>query len=167
MTDITNRSRRGADSAPPPTTTRPARVFGVFPLALGFFAGILLCAGVAVALSVLRGQPAPQRLPSAEPAARAICTALTGRDYAALYDLLSAEQRAAGSVAQFSASQHQLDIAAGPVQRCDIAVAHAESGQATVTFTVARGSGPAKSGMARMLFEQGAWRLDTYDAQVV
>jgi hypothetical protein len=116
---------------------------------------------------VLRGQPAPQRVPSAEPAARSVCTALTSQNYAALYDLLSAEQRASGTAAQFAASQRQLDIAEGPAQQCEVAVISSNGGQATMTFTVTRKAKTTHAGAARMTYEQGAWRLDTYDAQLI
>lgn len=154
-------------SRPKSQRPRAVRALGVFPLGLGFVAGILVCGGAFVVLTLLHGQPQQRALPSPRPAASAVCSALQKQDYSHLYELLSSAQRSAGTSGQFAASQRQLDIAEGTARACDATISAVDGPQATVVFAVSRVVSGGKSGTARMVYEQGAWKLDAYDARVV
>jgi hypothetical protein len=156
-----------ASSRPQPEQPRPMRLLGFFPLALGCVAGILVCAVGFVVLTLLHDQPQQRALPAPQPAASAVCSALQKQDYAGLYGLLSSAQRSTGTAQQFAASQRQLDIAEGSAQTCAASVRVVDGGQANVVFVVSRTVSGGKSGTARMVYEQGAWKLDAYDSQVV
>lgn len=156
-----------APAAPESQARRPPRVLGAFPLMLGFISGILLCAGVFAALPLLRGGPAEHARPSPQTAANEVCAALRKQDYPSLYGLLSSGQRTTGTQDQFAASQRQLDITEGYARTCSAAIRTVDSEQANVTFVVTRGGNSAIDGVAHMIYEQGSWKLDTYDARVL
>lgn len=140
-----------------------------FPLLLGAFAGIGVCALSLLLLSLLRGQASTPaaHLPAPGATAQAICADLQRQDYAALYSRLTSGLRTEGTAAQFVASQRQLDIALGTVTHCTAIVTGGDTGQASVQFTLTRGRGAPTSATGHLTYEGGAWRLDAYDAQLV
>jgi len=144
----------------PAARRRPIR--GGFPILLGAVAGVLLCA-VAVAAGSLLGS----HTPDPAPAARALCADLVAHDYAALYALLSPQQQAAGTQAQFVASQRQLDVLRGATTRC-AAVVTAESGAtAEATLTLTRAAAVPTTGQAQLVLTAGGWRVNSFDNSLV
>src|SRR5579884_4055177 len=128
-----------AETTAPAARSRAVRVLSGFPVVLGFLAGMAVCALGMVALALLRGQPLQEaRLPSPQPAADAVCAAVIHQDYTALYGLLASGQQAAGTQAQFVASQRQLDVAAGRATSCAASITLVDGAQASVTFSVTR-----------------------------
>ena len=142
------------------------RVFARVPWLLGAICGLAICLIGGLALSFLH-QSAQPSLPASSDAAHQICTDLLGQEYANLYGLLSTAQQASGTEAQFEASQRQLDIAAGRVTQCTASVAMGGSGEAQAQFTVVRGQAASTSGTGTLIYADGGWRLDAYDAAVI
>lgn len=139
---------------------------GRVPLLLGVICGLAFCAIGGLVLTVLQGSAQPS-LPTPDGTAHEICTDLLGQGYANLYGLLSAMQQANGAEAEFAASQRQLDIAAGSVTRCAASATTTANGQAQAQITLVRGTAAATSGMCTLIYVDGGWRLDAYDASVI
>jgi hypothetical protein len=132
------------------------------PLVLGAVVGLLLCTGALAVGSLLAPHP-----PDPAPTARALCSALTSRDYAAAYSLLSSQQQATGTQAQFVASQRQLDILRGPTRRCVPVVTADANGVADVTLTIARGTSTPSTAQIRLILSGNSWRINTFDSSLV
>ena len=149
-------------SEPPASAAVP--VWRRLPIILGAASGIGLCA-IVLALSFIftHAQPTP---PDPTPTARALCADLQSQDYAATYTLLSARLRAEGTASQFAASQRRLDIQRGPVTSCAPTIQHADVAQAAVSLTLTRGAA-AQTASVTLIYEAGAWAIDTYDPALV
>lgn len=135
------------------------------PIVLGVVVGIGLC-GIALLLSFLltRAQPIP---PDPTPMARTLCADLQTHDYAATYALLSSRLRAQGTATQFAASQRRLDIQRGQVTSCAPTIQHADTAQAAVNLTLARGTAVAQTASVTLIYEAGTWAVDAYDPALV
>lgn len=161
---------RGAE---PPNTARRARAKRTestppsplrqrLPLVLGAATGILVCGVVLAAVLLLGSKPAPP-----DPAAQALCGELQSQDYTATYSNLSNSLKQQGTQAQFVASQRELDIVSGVTRSCGFAIEHNDGSVATVQFTVTRDKVGIQRATARFLHDNGAWRLDYYDASII
>lgn len=132
------------------------------PIALGAATGILVCAVVLAAVLLLGAKPAPP-----DPAAQALCGALQTQDYATTYTNLSNTLKQQGTQAQFVASQRELDIVSGATRACGYAVEHNDGSVATIRFTITRDKAGMQRASARFIHDNGAWRLDDFDASVI
>jgi hypothetical protein len=132
------------------------------PLLLGAAAGALLCGGTLAtgALLAVHG-------PDLAPTARALCGDLTTRNYDGLYALLSSQQQATGTRAQFVASQRQLDVLRGPTTRCAYSLAEGGSAVADLVLTLTRGAAPPATAHVRLILSGSRWRIDAYDSSLV
>ncbi len=137
------------------------------PLLLGAVTGLVIClVGMFVLLALNGHTPS---VPAPDATANGVCDDLRTANYTALYDALAPalQQQGANAQAEFVASQRQLDIASGKVVSCAYQVQHADSAQATVTYTIARGSAPAQTGQITFNFLDGSWRIASYDTSLI
>jgi hypothetical protein len=132
------------------------------PVLLGATVGALLCGGALAASALLAGHG-----PDPTPTARALCGDLTTRNYADLYTLLSSQQQASGTRAQFVASQRQLDVLRGPTMHCAYRLAGDKSGVTDLVLTLTRGAAPPATAHVRLILSGGIWRIDTFDSSLV
>jgi hypothetical protein len=129
---------------------------------LGGVAGLVVCT-VVLALVLLLGG----RSTDARPTAQALCVDLQSQDYSSLYNALSPQLQALGTQAQFTASQQQLDALQGNVTGCSYDIQRSDSTQATVTITVSRARAASAAGSVHLVYVDGAWKVDAYDAGVI
>ena len=137
------------------------------PLLLGAATGLVICVVGLFVLLALNGRTPP--VPAPDATANAICADLRSADYTALYNALAPalQQQGANAQMEFVASQRQLDIASGKVASCAYQVQRADSAQATVSYTIARGSAPAQSGQIVFSYLDGSWRIASYDTSLI
>lgn len=127
-------------------------------------AGLL---GLALALGVVAVLVFTSGTGSASVAAQQFCDALVRRDYASAYSQLAQGLRQEGTEAQFAASQQELDRLNGGASSCRFSTPHVQGDHATFTLTLMRTQSGALSGALGLVHEQGAWRVDAYDANVI
>ncbi len=123
--------------------------------------GLVVCALAFVVLQLTAAQaPAPID------GATTLCTQLKAQRYAEIYSTLSARLRAEGNVAQFAASQEQLDALYGKVTACSV-IAAQPSGQTSLALSVTRERQGTRAGSITLIYEDNAWKIDSYDSSVV
>jgi hypothetical protein len=131
------------------------------PIVLGTVTGLVVCALAFVVLQLTAAQaPAPID------GATTLCTQLKAQHYAEIYSTLSARLRAEGNLAQFAASQEQLDALYGKVTACS-AIAAQPSGQTSLALSVTRERQGTRAGSITLIYEDNAWKIDSYDSSVV
>jgi hypothetical protein len=131
------------------------------PIVFGTITGLVVCA-LAFAVLQLTAAPAPAPIDRAT----TLCTQLKAQRYAEIYSTLSARLRAEGTAAQFAASQEQLDVLYGKVAACS-ANATQPSGRPSLTLSVTRERQGTRAGSITLVYEDNAWKIDSYDSSVV
>ena len=131
------------------------------PIVLGTITGLVVCA-LAFAVLQLTAAQAPAPIDRAT----TLCTQLKAQRYAEIYSTLSARLRAEGTAAQFAASQEQLDVLYGKVTTCSANATQA-SGQPSLTLSVTRARQGTRAGSITLVYEDNAWKIDSYDSSVV
>jgi hypothetical protein len=129
---------------------------------LGAAAGLVVCTVALALVLLLSGRSTDPR-----PTAQAVCADLQAQDYSSLYNALSPQLQALGTQAQFTASQQQLDALQGNVTGCSYDIQRSDSAQATITVTISRSRAASAAGTLHLVYVDGAWKVDTYDASVI
>lgn len=160
---MTNQPVRIAPRAPTrAATTRPPRK----PprrrrLLIAALLGLVVALGV-IALLVFRSGTG-----TASIAAQQFCDALVRHDYTSAYNQLAGSLRQEGTVAQFVASQQDLDRLNGAASSCRFSAPRIQGDHAVFTLTLTRPESGTVSGALDLVLEQGTWRVDAYDANVI
>lgn len=155
-------SSRAALPRPATSPRRAPRLVRALPLVLGACAGVLL--GVALLAVVTLTRP---MAPAPDPAAQAVCTALTTRHYDVLYAELTPALQASGTQAQFVASQEQLDTILGAATSCSAGVRQADASHAAITLRLTRAHSGTLLGSVSLVLAGSTWRVAAYDASAV
>ena len=131
--------------------------------------GLLLAAlvGLVVAAAVVAFLVYTSGAGTASIAAQRFCDALVKRDYTTAYGQLAQNLQREGSAAQFAASQQDLDRLDGPASSCRFSSPQVHGMRAMFTLTLTRPQSGTLSGAVELVLEQGAWRVDAYDANVI
>lgn len=132
------------------------------PLMLGAATGIVICAVALAVLFVLNGRAA-----SPNATGQALCADLQAQHYDAAYDLLAPSLRSAGTAAQFSSSQRELDALRGIVVSCTTTVQQTDATQATLQLNVVRQRSGTAQGIVHVQLVDGVWKVDAYDTSVI
>lgn len=140
---------------PAARTRRPYRLL---------FAALL---GLALALAVVVVLVFTSSAGSSSVAAQQFCDALVRHDYVLAYNQLALALRQEGTETQFAASQQALDQLNGAASSCRFSAPQIQGDHATFTLTLMRARRGTASGALGLVREQGAWRVDAYDANVI
>ncbi|HKW23796.1 MAG TPA: hypothetical protein VJO13_20630 [Ktedonobacterales bacterium] len=161
---MTNQHMRAAPPARPAPGSAPGSAPRARPPIRLLIAALL---GLALALAVVAVLVFTSGTGSASVAAQQFCDALVRHDYAPAYNQLSQALRQEGTEAQFAASQQELDRLNGGAFSCRFSAPRVRSDHATFTLTLMRAQSGTVSGVLGLVREQGAWRVDAYDANVI
>lgn len=123
--------------------------------------------GLALALAVVAVLVFTSRTGSASVASQQFCDALVRHDYPSAYSQLSQALRQEGTASQFAASQEELDRLDGSASSCRFSAPQVQADHATFTLTLTRSRSGTVSGALGLVREQGAWRVDSYDSNVI
>ena len=134
------------------------------PVVLGAVTGIVLCVAALLALLAIN-----RSLPSPAATAGAICTDLRTADYASLYAALvpSLQQQGTNPQGEFSASQQELDIVSGRVTSCSYKLQQVSGQEESVTYNIARGDQAARPAEVQLVYQNGRWRIQSYDTSLI
>jgi hypothetical protein len=134
------------------------------PLVLGAVTGLVLSIVALVALLAINRPP-----PSSTATASSICTDLGTADYASLYSELapSLQQQGTNPQVEFSASQRELDIVSGRVMSCSYQLQQVSGQQQSVVYSISRGGRPARPAEVLLVYQNGRWRIQSYDTSLI
>ena len=131
--------------------------------------GIIIAAllGVGLALALAGFLIFGSRPGTASLAAQHFCDALVAHDYASLYAQLTPTLQHQGTEELFAASQRELDIVRGPATACTFGDASVRGSSASFVLTITRTHSGTAAGTLQLTSSNGAWRVATYDSNVI
>ncbi|MFI5273072.1 MAG: hypothetical protein ACHQ4H_08585 [Ktedonobacterales bacterium] len=153
--------RAAAEQSGAVPSARPGLLRRQSGVIAGAVAGFLLCALVFLIVRAITGA---SRTPPPAATAQTLCADLRTQHYADLYTQLAPALQAAGTAAQFTASQQELDRLRGPVTGCTYTLSQVSDSGAAVRFTITRDSAAPAPASVTLRSSAGVWQIESYDS---